>query len=70
VCVCVCVCVCVFFLVFLSLSLSISNHFSWRVCNLMTFFFWFSLQFFHKTNHLLTTNSQGILQYRSTATNS
>jgi hypothetical protein len=58
--VCVCVCVCVFFFfVFLSLS----NHLSWRVCNLMTFFCWFSL-------HLLTTNSLGILQYRSTATDS
>jgi hypothetical protein len=50
-CVCVCVCVCVCIFVFLSLS----NHLSWRVCNLMTFFFWFSLLFFHKTNHLLTT---------------
>ncbi len=38
---CVCLCVCVFFFVFLSLSLSISNHFSWRVCNLMTFSFFF-----------------------------
>ncbi len=35
---CVCMCVCVFFCVFEFVSLSIFNHLSWRLCNLMTFF--------------------------------
>jgi hypothetical protein len=68
---CVCVCVC-FFFVFLSLSLSISNHFSWRVCNLMTFFlfFGFSLQFFTKLIISWQPTHKVLLQYPSTANNS